>query len=110
MKKNLSLISLAVIGLLSFAFYSAKQTENRHTSTSRLPREASFGTSSSPLNGAWELYSTESEGQPTSPEFLSTHPNPGNRVAAIEKKNNELGCSGKLQYQTEYARIKGLLR
>jgi hypothetical protein len=59
------LISLAVIGLLSFAFYSAKQTENRHTSTSQSPMEASSGTSSSPLNGAWELYSTESEGKTT---------------------------------------------
>ena len=65
MKKNLSLISLAVIGLLSFAFNSAKQTENRHISTAQLPMEVSSGTSSSPLNGAWELYSTESEGKTT---------------------------------------------
>lgn len=65
MKKNLVLISLAVTGLLSFAFYSANQTKNEPTGTTQSPTAVSSGTSSSPLNGAWELYSTESEGKTT---------------------------------------------
>ncbi len=43
------------------------------------------------------------------PEFISTHPNPGNRVEAIEKKAKQLGCSGGKTRQTEYQRIKRLL-
>lgn len=42
----------------------------------------------------------------TPPEFLSTHPNPGNRVENIEKKARELNCKGNKTYQTEYSRIK----
>lgn len=43
------------------------------------------------------------------PEFMSTHPNPGNRVEAIEKKAKQLGCSGGQSRQSEYLRIKRLL-
>ncbi len=45
----------------------------------------------------------------TPPEFLSTHPNPGNRVEHIEKKATELGCQGKQTYRSEYERFKQLL-
>lgn len=45
----------------------------------------------------------------TPPEFLSTHPDPGNRVVAIEKKATELACKGNKTYQSEYQRIKQLL-
>lgn len=43
------------------------------------------------------------------PQFLSTHPNPGNRVANIEAQVNERQCAGKQTNSTEYARIKKLL-
>lgn len=43
------------------------------------------------------------------PEFLSTHPDPGNRIKAIEGKATELGCRGNQSRQTEYQRIKRLL-
>lgn len=36
----------------------------------------------------------ESEGGSSVPEFLSTHPDPGNRVKAIEAKEKEIGCEG----------------
>lgn len=44
------------------------------------------------------------------PEFLSTHPNPGNRVENIEKRARELGCRGSLTNRGEYERIKQLLQ
>lgn len=44
------------------------------------------------------------------PEFLSTHPDPGNRVQDIDSKSKELGCRGTQKYETEYARIKRLLQ
>ncbi len=43
------------------------------------------------------------------PEFLSTHPNPGNRVKAIESKVQELGCRGRERNKQQYDRIKRLL-
>ena len=49
------------------------------------------------------------EGQATPPEFLSTHPNPGNRVQSIEKLAQEKGCKGDQDYRTEYQRIKAKL-
>jgi predicted Zn-dependent protease len=46
----------------------------------------------------------------TPPEFLSTHPDPGNRVKDIESKSQSMGCRGDNTYRTEYERIKGLLK
>lgn len=43
------------------------------------------------------------------PEFLSTHPNPSNRVKNIDKRAAELNCKGKEGSQSEYNRIKMLL-
>ncbi len=40
------------------------------------------------------------------PEFLSTHPNPGNRVQKIDAKAKELGCKGSATNKAEYDRIK----
>ena len=44
------------------------------------------------------------------PEFLSTHPDPGNRVKDIKAKAQGLGCTGKDKNQSEYDRIKKLLK
>ncbi len=49
------------------------------------------------------------EGRPSPPEFLSTHPNPGNRVAFIEAKARELDCRGQATRVSEYARFKRML-
>ena len=43
------------------------------------------------------------------PEFLSTHPNPGNRIANIEAQAAERTCSGKPSSKATYARMKSLL-
>ena len=47
-------------------------------------------------------------GQP--PEFLSTHPNPKNRIEDIEFRAKNLGCKGKNTNQSEYQRVKGLFK
>ncbi len=44
------------------------------------------------------------------PEFMSTHPNPSNRVAKIEAKAKELGCAPKTENTRDYNRIKALIR
>ncbi|MTI19516.1 peptidase M48 [Fulvivirga sp. RKSG066] len=44
-------------------------------------------------NGAASFFvKLEEQGQTGGPEFLSTHPNPGNRVADINAKADEVGC------------------
>ncbi len=49
------------------------------------------------------------EGKGGTPEFLSTHPNPGNRVEDIEAKASELGCPKGKTNKEKYARIKKLI-
>lgn len=46
----------------------------------------------------------------TPPEFLSTHPDPGNRVKDIKAKAQSLGCKGNKTNKTEYEKMKKLLK
>lgn len=46
----------------------------------------------------------------TPPEFLSTHPNPTNRVQNIEAQAAAKTCRGNATNQTQYQRIKALLK
>ena len=50
------------------------------------------------------------EGQSGTPQFMSTHPNPGNRVKKIEDQAGELSCNGSKTNKSEYDRIKSLLK
>ncbi len=43
------------------------------------------------------------------PVFLSTHPNPDNRIENINTKNTELGCTGTSTNTNEYAAFKASL-
>lgn len=47
--------------------------------------------------------------QASPPEFLSTHPNPGNRVENIQKQAQDLNCKGTKDFRSEYDRIKRML-
>ncbi len=49
------------------------------------------------------------EGRASVPEFLSTHPDPGNRVENIQRKALELSCRGNATNESEYSRIKRML-
>lgn len=50
------------------------------------------------------------KGKNSTPQFLSTHPDPGNRVKAIEEQAAKLHCSDYSDKpQTNYQRIKSLL-
>jgi beta-barrel assembly-enhancing protease len=48
------------------------------------------------------------EGSP--PEFLSTHPNPANRVKDIHANKVKMGCTGSQNNISEYNRIKNLIK
>jgi len=43
------------------------------------------------------------------PAFLSTHPNPDNRVKSIEDEAKRLNCGGNQLYQSRYAELKSSL-
>ena len=47
----------------------------------------------------------EAEGGSSTPAFLSTHPDPENRIEDITALSEELACSGDKTYQTEYEAI-----
>lgn len=51
----------------------------------------------------------QSEGPTTTPAFLSTHPNPDNRIASIQAKAKELGCVKSTESDTNLATLKRLL-
>lgn len=46
----------------------------------------------------------------TPPAFLSTHPDPKNRVQDIQNNAKTMGCSGAATNTSEYAKIKALLK
>lgn len=47
--------------------------------------------------------------QPTPPEFMSTHPNPKNRVEALAGWEKSLKCSGDMTNKSKHAQMKMLL-
>jgi len=51
----------------------------------------------------------EKEASSRTPEFLSTHPNPGSRIQAIQKSAQQLGCTGKTVSNTNFQELKRLL-
>ncbi|MEN3040945.1 MAG: M48 family metalloprotease [Bacteroidia bacterium] len=48
-------------------------------------------------------------GGPRVPEFLSTHPDPGERVQNIRRKAQDLNCGGNQTYDARYAQLKASL-
>jgi predicted Zn-dependent protease len=49
------------------------------------------------------------QGSSTPPEFISTHPDPGNRVENIHLKEEEMGCRGRNTNVARYTKMKKLL-
>ena len=50
------------------------------------------------------------QNQPSPPQWLSTHPNPKNRVEKITTAYTELGCKGTRKYKKEYESLKILVK
>ncbi|MCC3157140.1 M48 family metalloprotease [Hymenobacter sp. 15J16-1T3B] len=51
----------------------------------------------------------QSQGQASPPEFLSTHPNPDNRIQAIQTKATELNCRNRTVNSSGLRELQGLL-
>ncbi|GAB3824458.1 M48 family metalloprotease [Hymenobacter jeollabukensis] len=51
----------------------------------------------------------EKQGSANPPEFLSTHPNPGSRIQAIQNNARSLGCTGRSVSNSNFEELKRLL-
>ncbi|MBO0356596.1 M48 family metalloprotease [Hymenobacter sp. BT186] len=51
----------------------------------------------------------EKQGGGGTPEFLSTHPNPGSRVTNIQKSAQQLGCTGRTVSNKNFEELKRIL-
>jgi len=100
---NPSTIEQIAVGLVSLQFSRTDEKEADGQSVVYLCN------SQYPADGCAGFFKKMEGKGSNPPEFLSTHPNPGNRVEAIEKKAKELGCSRGQTRQSEYQRIKRLL-
>ncbi len=91
-------------GLLSLKFSRNHETEADEFSVMCMCR------TDYPADGAAGFFrKIGSQGGAKPPVFMSTHPDPGNRVQKIEQKARELGCRGKNTYAADYARLKQIL-
>ena len=97
---NAAQVASAVVGL---KFSREHETEADDMSVNYL-----CGTEYNPAGAAGFFKKIGSANSP--PEFLSTHPNPANRVENIEAQAAAKTCRGNATNQAQYQRIKALLK
>ena len=102
-KADPGMMEQIALGLISLKFSRSHETESDLYSVKYL-----CGTDYNASGAAGFFRKMEGKGSP--PAFLSTHPNPGNRVENIEKQAQEEGCTSGRTYKSEYERIKRLLK
>ena len=101
-KAEPGMLEQIAIGLVTLKFSRDHETAADENSVTYL-----CGTSYNAAGAAG--FFKKMQGQPTPPAFLSTHPDPGNRVVNMEKKKTELACKGSMTNQSAYQAIKAKL-
>ncbi len=91
------------LGLVSLKFSRTHETEADEYSVRYL-----CGTDYNAAGAAGFFTKIKGKGG-TPPQFLSTHPDPGNRIVAIRGRAQSMKCPGKKTNEGEYNRIKKLL-
>ena len=66
-------------------------------------------TSYNAAGGAVFFEKIQSLGSGRIPEFLSTHPDPGNRIEHFYNSKTTMGCKGEQSFKTEYQKMLSLL-
>lgn len=98
-KAEPGLLEQIALSLLSLKFSRSHETEaDLHSVEYLCPTEYR-------ADGAADFF-IKIEGQPSPPEFLSTHPNSANRVQNIENKAKSMNCKGKEDSHTAYTKMK----
>lgn len=101
-KAEPGMLEQIAIGLVALKFSRDHETEADESSVNYL--------CSTPYNAAGAAgFFKKMQGQPSPPAFLSTHPDPGNRVEKMEQRKTELGCKGTTTNQSAYQAIKAKL-
>lgn len=101
-KAEPGMLEQIAMGLVALKFSRDHETEADESSVNYL--------CSTPYNAAGAAgFFKKMQGQPTPPAFLSTHPDPGNRVEKMEQKKTEMGCKGSTTNQSAYQAIKAKL-
>lgn len=103
-KADPGLVEQIALGLINLKFSRGHESESDNNSVKYL---CSTGYNAAGAAGFFKKI--ESGGSGRTPQFLSTHPNPKNRVEKIEKKAEEMGCSGRKTNKSQYTRIKNSL-
>ncbi len=101
--QNVQMIKQITEGVVGLRFSRGHETEADEYSVTYL-----CGTGYNSAGAAGFFKKMQGKGG-APPEFLSTHPDPKNRVKDIETRARALGCAGNDTNSEEYARLKTLL-
>lgn len=102
--QNVQLVKQITEGLVGLKFSRNHETEADEHSVKYL-----CGTSYNAAGAAGFFKKIQGKGG-TPPAFLSTHPDPKNRVQDIQNNAKKMGCTGTATNTSEYAKIKALLK
>ncbi|SFT66986.1 Peptidase family M48 [Lishizhenia tianjinensis] len=97
-------IKQVTAGLIGLKFSRSHETEADEASVKYL-----CPTDYNAAGGASFFEKLQAEGAGGTPEFLSTHPSPTNRIEDFYNTKTTLGCSGEKTYETEYKRMLSTL-
>jgi predicted Zn-dependent protease len=96
-----------LIEQMAFALVSLKFSRNHETESDEYSVIYLCGTDYNAAGAAG--FFQKMEGQPTPPQFLSTHPNPGNRVTNIQADKQKYNCNGNKTNKSTYNKMKELI-
>jgi beta-barrel assembly-enhancing protease len=101
-----------IAGQLSGTLAGLKFSRDAETEADNYSVEYLGGTKYYACDGAAGFFikMNEEAAQGTPPEFLSTHPNPENRIQNIEQKAQDEGCSVSTAPDTDFAALKNALK
>ena len=104
-KADPGLMEQIAVGIINLKFSRGHETESDNNSVHYL-----CGTGYNAAGAAGFFEKIEKEGNGRTPAFLSTHPNPSNRVANIHAKAAKMACKGNDTNKAAYAKIKRLIK
>lgn len=93
-KESIKTITSGLIGL--------KFSRNHETEADERSVHYLCGTDYNAAGGAGFFEKIQADGGSGTPEFLSTHPNPANRIEHYHNQKSTKGCTGSQTYQSEY--------
>lgn len=105
-KADPGMISQLALSLASLKFSRTHETEADNSSVAYL---CPTSYNAAGAAGFFEKLQSGNDGGARQPQFLSTHPDPGNRVTNINAQAREMNCNGRSTNTSEYNRIKQLL-